>query len=86
MVDPPGYASAPLRGVFCKPGSPRLLWPWPPHALRHRKRLPTVLLNHFVGGRFRRDTDAERLGSLEIDNRLEPDRLVVRQIGARQQL
>jgi len=54
--------------------------------LRHRKRQPTVLLNHFVGGRFRRDTDAERLGSLEIDNRLEPDRLVVRQIGARQQL
>jgi hypothetical protein len=46
------------------------------------------LRNHFVGGRFRRDTDAERLGSLEIDNKLEPsdispaDRLVVQKIGA----
>jgi hypothetical protein len=84
MMNPPGYGSTPHRGFFCKTTSPRLLWPRLPHALWHDKRKLAVLLNHFVGGRKhrRRDTDAEGLGSLEIDKKIQPDRLMARQLGA----
>jgi hypothetical protein len=38
---------------------------------QHHERTSAVLLNHFVDER-QRDIDAERLGSLEIDNKFDP--------------
>ena len=56
-------------------------WVYPAHIVVSQGRTWALLFNYFVGTREHcgRNFEAERLGGLEIDDQLEPGRLLDRQ-------